>query len=77
MAAPFVAGGTAAAIGQPWLAAPIAGAYGLSALGQTAKGAKVLTGQTAKQKALTELLRSGYGASIAPALIDMEGSYVP
>lgn len=76
MLAPFVAGGTAAAVGGPWAAAPIAGAYGLSMLGQTARGARALTGQTALQKKLAELLR--YGAPIAPALINLEGSsYAP
>lgn len=75
--APLTIGGGAALLGAPMVAAPLAAAYGLSAIGQTAKGAKVLTGQTAKQKALMELLRSGYGASVAPTLTNLEGSYVP
>lgn len=75
--APLAVGGSAAYFGAPMVAAPLAAAYGLSAIGQTAKGARALTGQTAKQKALMELLRSGYGASLTPALTDLEGSYVP
>lgn len=75
--APLTIGGGAALLGAPMVAAPLAAAYGLSAIGQTAKGARALTGQTAKQKALLELLRSGYGASLAPTLIDLEGSYGP
>ena len=55
-------------------AAPVLGSlYGISALGQTAGGARALMGQTAAQKKLAELLRSGYGAGVAPALVGMEG----
>jgi hypothetical protein len=74
--APLAIGGGAAYLGAPMVAAPLAAAYGISALGQTARGARALTGQTALQKKLADLLR--YGAPIAPALTDLEGSnYAP
>lgn len=55
-------------------AAPMLGSlYGISALGQTAGGARFLMGQQNWQRHLAELLRSGAGAGVAPALVDMEG----
>jgi hypothetical protein len=57
-----VTGGTAGAV----LGLPLAGAYGLSALGQTEKGAKALLGQYNSQKQLAELLRKY--ANVIPAV---------
>jgi len=75
MALRLGAAGAAGTAGMtiPGAAVPLAALYGVSALGQTAKGAKALMGQTAAQKKLAELLRSGYGAALAPALVNMEG----
>ncbi len=59
IAAPLALGGTAAAAGAgaPFLAAA-APLYALSAAGQSAKGARFLTGQTSGQKALKAALES-------------------
>lgn len=54
---PALAAGYAAAGGAPGLAAVAAPIYGMSALGQTKQGAKILFGGTDTQKALAELMR--------------------
>jgi hypothetical protein len=65
--------GGAALTGNPLLAAGIAGGYGLSALGQTEKGAKALLGQYNSQKWLAELLREH--ANVIPAVGAGIGTY--
>ena len=52
-------GGAVANLFAPQVAAPL---YGISALGQSAAGAKALFGETAAQKKLAELLRKTQGA---------------
>jgi hypothetical protein len=71
--APFgLSGGIGMATGNPMIAAPVAAAYGLSTLGQTAKGARFLMGQNEWQKQLAEMLRAagpytyGAGAALSP-----------
>jgi len=63
-------GGTTGAV----LGLPLATAYGISALGQTEKGAKALLGQYASQKALAEFLRNN--ANLIPAAGAGVGTYV-
>jgi len=62
-------GGTAGAV----LGLPLAGAYGLSALGQTEKGAKALLGQYNSQKQLAEFLRKN--ANLIPSIGAGMGTY--
>lgn len=66
--APLLMGGAAVASGNPLLTVPLAGAYGVSALGQSAKGSKFLLGQNDWQREMAEYLRNlpgltGIGAS--------------
>jgi hypothetical protein len=70
ISAPLAGAGAAAATGVPGVAPGLAALYGVSALGQTPKGARALFGETNKQKMLAELVRSGYGAGLAPALLE-------
>jgi hypothetical protein len=63
-------GGTTGAV----LGLPLAAAYGISALGQTEKGAKALLGQYDSQKALAEFLRKN--ANLIPSLGAGVGTYV-
>lgn len=78
IAAPITVGGAGTLLGAPAVVPALAGAYGLSALGQTAKGARMLTGQQAWQTALADRLRAGYVAGIPSALTELEGSnYAP
>jgi hypothetical protein len=70
VSAPLAGAGAATAYGLPGVVPSLASLYGVSALGQTAKGAKILFGETNKQKMLADLVRSGYGAGLAPALLE-------
>jgi hypothetical protein len=70
VSAPLAGAGAATAYGVPGVAPGLAGLYGLSAVGQTAKGAKMLFGETNKQKLLADLVRRGYGAGLAPAVLE-------
>lgn len=64
------AGGAAATV--PGAALPLGALYGISALGQTAGGARALMGQTAKQQQLAELLRQGGAAPLGAAIVNQE-----
>lgn len=63
----------ATALGAPLLAAPLAVGYGTSLLGQTKKGANVLFGNTATQRALAEQLRKGLVSPAVAGTYDQEG----
>lgn len=67
-----LAAGTAAgtAWANPATAVPLGLMYGVSALGQTPGGARALMGQTAKQKALAELMRQGYSGPLAASIVN-------
>jgi hypothetical protein len=70
VSAPLAGAGAATAYGIPGVAPSLAGLYGTSAIGQTAGGAKMLFGETNKQKLLADLVRRGYGAGLAPAVLE-------
>jgi hypothetical protein len=53
-----MAGAAAAAYVNPALVAPLAAAYGVSAVGQTSAGAKYLMGQNDWQKRMAEIIRN-------------------
>lgn len=56
--APLGLGGIAYMSSNPWLASPLALGYGISTIGQTRRGARLLMGQTAAQKKAAEALRN-------------------
>lgn len=77
-----IMGGPTAAVGAGLLGFPgvgqaIGGAYALSALGQTRRGAKALFGQYEAQKKLAEALRNGITSPAAAGMTNLEYQDVP
>jgi hypothetical protein len=74
--APYAAGGAVlggSTLGGPLVGVPLGAGYATSLIGQSKKGAEALFGETETQKAMAELLRRGYAAPVAPAIVNMEG----